>query len=224
LKFCGPQPSAFSTLHCSRQSSPCSPGQMTVVSQDAHGRGECRPCAYFQYKDDGCRLGDDCKFCHLCDRADIKQHKKLKKQQVRVQAAQRWGSNPLALSRAEVILSDNLKSTNSRRPPTGEFESWLSASGLEGLGGFGHFDVSQVARGQSQLEASTRGCSSPESSLSGEDQRVPYVEARELCQKVPDSAPGMLRWDDVTFSSGFQFGLQPSPPSFLQMRQDQVLH
>lgn len=39
---------------------------------DLHSRGECRPCAYFAFKKDGCRMGDDCEFCHLCDRSQVR--------------------------------------------------------------------------------------------------------------------------------------------------------
>eukprot|EP00929_Paragymnodinium_shiwhaense_P083020 TRINITY_DN4406_c0_g1_i1.p1 TRINITY_DN4406_c0_g1~~TRINITY_DN4406_c0_g1_i1.p1 ORF type:complete len:127 (+),score=30.56 TRINITY_DN4406_c0_g1_i1:81-461(+) len=41
-----------------------------------HAAGECRPCAYFALKSDGCRLGDDCSYCHLCTRRDIRKWKK----------------------------------------------------------------------------------------------------------------------------------------------------
>ncbi|CAE7848978.1 SLC8A1 [Symbiodinium microadriaticum] len=32
----------------------------------AHNRGECKPCAYFLYKTDGCRNSENCPYCHLC--------------------------------------------------------------------------------------------------------------------------------------------------------------
>jgi hypothetical protein len=43
-----------------------------------HQRGECAPCAYFAFKQDGCRMGDDCEFCHLCDRKEIKKKRKTR--------------------------------------------------------------------------------------------------------------------------------------------------
>jgi len=46
---------------------------------EAHLRGNCRPCAYFWYKEDGCRLTDRCKFCHQCPPGEIKRRKKEKK-------------------------------------------------------------------------------------------------------------------------------------------------
>lgn len=48
-------------------------------SNDAHVRGDCRPCAYFWYKEDGCRNADSCKFCHDCPRGEIQRKKKEKK-------------------------------------------------------------------------------------------------------------------------------------------------
>merc|ERR1711988_1266921 len=39
---------------------------------ELHARGQCRPCAYFAFKKDGCRMGDDCEFCHLCDRSQVR--------------------------------------------------------------------------------------------------------------------------------------------------------
>eukprot|EP00929_Paragymnodinium_shiwhaense_P083029 TRINITY_DN4406_c1_g4_i1.p2 TRINITY_DN4406_c1_g4~~TRINITY_DN4406_c1_g4_i1.p2 ORF type:complete len:128 (-),score=27.00 TRINITY_DN4406_c1_g4_i1:418-801(-) len=41
-----------------------------------HFAGECRPCAYFAFRADGCRQGDDCAFCHYCTRRDIRKWKK----------------------------------------------------------------------------------------------------------------------------------------------------
>ncbi|CAJ1365408.1 unnamed protein product [Effrenium voratum] len=37
-----------------------------------HMNGDCRPCAYFNYKKDGCRLAEECQFCHICPRAKRK--------------------------------------------------------------------------------------------------------------------------------------------------------
>jgi len=51
--------------------------------QKAHELGECRPCAYFWQKEDGCRQGDDCTFCHACDRDAHKRFKKQKRQRMR---------------------------------------------------------------------------------------------------------------------------------------------
>lgn len=48
-------------------------------SEEAHMLGKCRPCAYFWYKEDGCRNADSCTFCHLCPRGEIQKKKKEKK-------------------------------------------------------------------------------------------------------------------------------------------------
>eukprot|EP00930_Biecheleria_cincta_P067009 TRINITY_DN5336_c0_g4_i1.p1 TRINITY_DN5336_c0_g4~~TRINITY_DN5336_c0_g4_i1.p1 ORF type:complete len:196 (+),score=42.15 TRINITY_DN5336_c0_g4_i1:186-773(+) len=53
-----------------------------------HERGECKPCAYFHNKEDGCRHGEDCKFCHLCSQGALKQRKKLKLQGMKAERRQ----------------------------------------------------------------------------------------------------------------------------------------
>eukprot|EP00929_Paragymnodinium_shiwhaense_P031074 TRINITY_DN1749_c0_g1_i2.p2 TRINITY_DN1749_c0_g1~~TRINITY_DN1749_c0_g1_i2.p2 ORF type:complete len:134 (-),score=36.72 TRINITY_DN1749_c0_g1_i2:422-823(-) len=45
---------------------------------EMHLSGECRPCAYFAFKRDGCRMGEDCEFCHLCDRAETRRWKRAR--------------------------------------------------------------------------------------------------------------------------------------------------
>ncbi|CAK0810343.1 unnamed protein product [Prorocentrum cordatum] len=49
--------------------------------EDAHIRGECKPCAYFLYKADGCRHGNQCNFCHLCTEGERKRRRKAKRGQ-----------------------------------------------------------------------------------------------------------------------------------------------
>lgn len=51
-----------------------------------HQRDECKPCAYFHYKKDGCRQGDDCEFCHLCAPGALKERKKLRYQQMKAES------------------------------------------------------------------------------------------------------------------------------------------
>jgi len=46
--------------------------------KDMHQRGECKPCAYFHQKEDGCRWGVDCEFCHVCLPGEIKKRKREK--------------------------------------------------------------------------------------------------------------------------------------------------
>lgn len=46
--------------------------------EQAHTKGDCRPCAYFLSKGDGCRWGGECRFCHLCPPGALKKKKKDK--------------------------------------------------------------------------------------------------------------------------------------------------
>lgn len=46
--------------------------------EQAHIHGDCRPCAYFVNKGDGCRWGGNCKFCHLCPPGALKKKKREK--------------------------------------------------------------------------------------------------------------------------------------------------
>lgn len=46
--------------------------------EQLHFKGECRPCAYFFHKADGCRWGTECTFCHLCPREAVKAQRKEK--------------------------------------------------------------------------------------------------------------------------------------------------
>ncbi|CAJ1331592.1 unnamed protein product, partial [Effrenium voratum] len=41
-------------------------------STEAHMNGTCKPCRFFQLKEGGCRLGESCKFCHLCSRDEAR--------------------------------------------------------------------------------------------------------------------------------------------------------
>mmetsp|Transcript_143902 Transcript_143902/g.261814 ORF Transcript_143902/g.261814 Transcript_143902/m.261814 type:complete len:307 (-) Transcript_143902:108-1028(-) len=55
--------------------------------QEQHMRGDCRPCAYFVHKEDGCRLGVECQFCHLCPAEAVKKRKKEKVKAMKEEAA-----------------------------------------------------------------------------------------------------------------------------------------
>lgn len=50
---------------------------------EMHRHGQCKPCNYFWYKEDGCRQGANCTFCHLCPKGEIKKRKKDKIRQLR---------------------------------------------------------------------------------------------------------------------------------------------
>eukprot|EP00929_Paragymnodinium_shiwhaense_P009064 TRINITY_DN113108_c0_g1_i1.p1 TRINITY_DN113108_c0_g1~~TRINITY_DN113108_c0_g1_i1.p1 ORF type:complete len:141 (+),score=30.38 TRINITY_DN113108_c0_g1_i1:83-505(+) len=45
--------------------------------EDLHAKGKCRPCAYYAFKKDGCRMGESCEFCHLCDRSQVRRWQRL---------------------------------------------------------------------------------------------------------------------------------------------------
>jgi len=60
-------------------------GGMTGIQ--AHALGQCTPCAYFWYKKDGCRLEVECKFCHLCQKGEIKKRKKHRIQHLKAVGA-----------------------------------------------------------------------------------------------------------------------------------------
>jgi len=50
-----------------------------------HRTGDCTPCAYFAFRADGCRMGDDCEFCHLCTKSQAKSKKKQKAQRLKAE-------------------------------------------------------------------------------------------------------------------------------------------
>eukprot|EP00930_Biecheleria_cincta_P045715 TRINITY_DN314_c0_g5_i1.p1 TRINITY_DN314_c0_g5~~TRINITY_DN314_c0_g5_i1.p1 ORF type:complete len:247 (+),score=30.78 TRINITY_DN314_c0_g5_i1:264-1004(+) len=51
--------------------------------QRRHEERTCKPCMYFTIKEDGCHLGDNCTFCHICTQDDTKDMKRLLKRQRR---------------------------------------------------------------------------------------------------------------------------------------------
>jgi hypothetical protein len=64
-----------------------------------HARGECRPCAYVYHKEDGCRWGGACNFCHLCPPGAMKKRKKEKIRHLReLEAAEKAVSASCASS------------------------------------------------------------------------------------------------------------------------------
>lgn len=60
----------------------------TIGSKD-HMLGVCKPCA-FVHREEGCKSGVQCKFCHLCEPGVRKQRKKAKQQTARA-LRQQWG-------------------------------------------------------------------------------------------------------------------------------------
>jgi len=49
-----------------------------LTMPELHVLGECNPCAYFYTKQDGCRRGSECGFCHDCPAEEMKRRKKDK--------------------------------------------------------------------------------------------------------------------------------------------------
>jgi len=63
--------------------------QISPISEE-HANGTCKPCLYFHFKEDGCRQGDDCPFCHLCTKEEVEEMRKSKKMELRSRR-QRYG-------------------------------------------------------------------------------------------------------------------------------------
>jgi hypothetical protein len=59
-----------------------------------HFRGNCKPCAYFYGKDDGCRWGRDCRFCHLCEPGELKKRRRVKDKALRMVGQLTNGTRP----------------------------------------------------------------------------------------------------------------------------------
>lgn len=51
-----------------------SAGELPSVGSAGHASGDCKPCAFAYTK--GCRTGEDCKFCHLCQPGCARRRKK----------------------------------------------------------------------------------------------------------------------------------------------------
>mmetsp|Transcript_43389 Transcript_43389/g.68707 ORF Transcript_43389/g.68707 Transcript_43389/m.68707 type:complete len:258 (-) Transcript_43389:157-930(-) len=56
------------------------------AGSQVHYEGQCKPCA-FVFKDEGCKDGKGCLFCHLCPRDEKKQRKRQKKQYQKLKQA-----------------------------------------------------------------------------------------------------------------------------------------
>lgn len=71
---------------------PTRPAEKVSPDQErSHFEGKCTPCAYYYRKQDSCRLGGDCKFCHLCPPEAMKKFKKQKMQEIRLKIyRERW--------------------------------------------------------------------------------------------------------------------------------------
>mmetsp|Transcript_62199 Transcript_62199/g.161315 ORF Transcript_62199/g.161315 Transcript_62199/m.161315 type:complete len:171 (+) Transcript_62199:306-818(+) len=59
---------------------------MPTVGSRNHRLGNCKPCAFLHTK--GCKNGQECPFCHLCERGEKKRRQKEKWQQQQHQQQQ----------------------------------------------------------------------------------------------------------------------------------------
>ena len=75
-----------------------------AATQRAHPQGQCKPCLYFAFKEDGCRAGSDCTYCHECSREDILARRKMHKREAReaTTANRRLAREALGISRRSV--------------------------------------------------------------------------------------------------------------------------
>lgn len=101
-----PQPSPTAWLEPEDLAAVAEATSEAVAARDAaHPRGECKPCAYFMHKTDGCRWGKDCAFCHLCDRDALKRQKKAKKVRVKEAQAAAMGADRAPAGDAEAVAA-----------------------------------------------------------------------------------------------------------------------
>jgi len=56
--------------------------EVPTLGSKSHYLNQCKPCA-FLYKEEGCRSGIGCTFCHLCEPGEKKRRKKEKQTVVR---------------------------------------------------------------------------------------------------------------------------------------------
>lgn len=75
----------------------------------AHNEGRCKPCAYFYYKQDGCRMGSQCQFCHLCTRGEIRRRKKERTRALRQTATGSDGTRAPGIAAFVQSVSDHVR-------------------------------------------------------------------------------------------------------------------
>eukprot|EP00439_Symbiodinium_sp_Y106_P014323 s5309_g2.t1 len=67
----------------SKDSTPIDESSMLERNLLLHQLGNCKPCSYYYFKEDGCRNGDSCEFCHFCSPAAVKESKRRFKRDAR---------------------------------------------------------------------------------------------------------------------------------------------
>lgn len=70
-----------------------------------HVPGRCKPCGYFHFKADGCRWGDECRFCHTCSKEEIRDQKKKRKTAARVARRRSTHGGPRLGGRSSPMIS-----------------------------------------------------------------------------------------------------------------------
>jgi len=90
------------------------PGDLLTVPFKAytmaelHEIGKCHPCAYVYGKADGCRRGEQCKFCHACPPEELKTRKKLRAKALKARRAALKAEQAALTEQAEMAESGEL--------------------------------------------------------------------------------------------------------------------
>mmetsp|Transcript_16148 Transcript_16148/g.46175 ORF Transcript_16148/g.46175 Transcript_16148/m.46175 type:complete len:189 (+) Transcript_16148:144-710(+) len=119
--------------HGARRRCTSSPGKLMDLEfrtkhpamEIAHLNGSCKPCAYFKKKGDGCRQGEACQFCHLCDENEIQIRKRAKVKELKAQ----WKREK---EREQEELRQSTVSTESKQPGYARPEELGQASAAPG--------------------------------------------------------------------------------------------
>jgi len=59
------------------------PSDLEKEKRHLHDIRECQPCAYFHQKQDKCRKGFECDFCHFCEKGELKKRKRQKAKELK---------------------------------------------------------------------------------------------------------------------------------------------
>jgi hypothetical protein len=82
------------------------PGFQAYASQGSidHDRGNCKPCAWF-WKPSGCQNGNDCNYCHVCSKGELKARKKTKQATMRTSpiGPETWKQEVIPFNLASLI-------------------------------------------------------------------------------------------------------------------------
>lgn len=140
------------------------------IGSQAHGRGNCRPCAWF-FKSEGCANGKDCRHCHACPAGEIQRRRKLKVATLCIERQFRVGSQDTS------VMASFLE------PPPG-----LCPPHTDGLGQVGGSRTTPEAVGET-LRHSVRQFSSAPRLLGRTSSPLPKVMSAGLDALSPMSVP-----------------------------------